>query len=196
MAQLASELPGPVRFATCDVRDPSSIEGTVAQCVEGLGRLDVLVNNAGVFGPTPVEEVTLDAWDEVLETNLRGPFLFARAAWGHLRSSHGQIVNISSVAGVQGFVGNSAYCASKFGLNGLSEVLALEGKAHGIRVFSVCPGSVDTDLWVPHSEESERARMMRPEAVADLVRWLVASPRSIAVAPVVVTNFSSPFSQD
>ena len=100
---------------------------------------------------------------------------------------------VSSAAGLRGFGGDAVYCASKFGLNGLSEVLALEGAPLGIRVFSVCPGSVDTPLWHPHSTEAERERMMEAEDVASLVLWLVTSDRGIAVQPVVITNFRDPF---
>ncbi len=176
-----------------DVRSESEIRSAVAKTVETLGRLDVLVNNAGIFDMKPIEETSTEYWDDVQSTNLRGAFLFARETWAHLKASRGQLVNLSSIAGTKGFSGGAAYCASKFGMNGLTEVLKVEGNPLGIRVFAVCPGSVDTPLWDPLSSEAEQARMMRPETIADLVAWLVASPREIDVAPVVLTNFASPW---
>lgn len=177
----------------CDVKSEASVRAALRKGLDRFGRIDILVNNAGIFGPQPFEKTTPDIWDDVITTNLRGAYLFSHAAWPHLAETQGQIVNISSIAGTRGFRDCSAYCASKFGMNGLAEVLALEGAPLGVRVFSVCPGSVDTPLWTPHSTEAERDRMMDAETIASLVAWLVTSDRGIAMQPVVITNFRDPF---
>jgi len=191
--ETARQLGGASVSIECDVRSSESVDRALRQGLDRFERIDMLVNNAGIFGPEPFEETTPDIWDDVITTNLSGAYLWSHAAWPHLRETQGQIVNVSSIAGTRGFRGCSAYCASKFGLNGLSEVLALEGEPLGIRVFSVCPGSVDTPLWHPHSTEPERDRMMDVETIASLVLWLVTSDRGVAVQPVVITNFRDPF---
>jgi NAD(P)-dependent dehydrogenase (short-subunit alcohol dehydrogenase family) len=180
-------------LAPCDVRDEAQVHALLMRVEREVGRLDVLVNSAGIFQMTSFEETTPEFWDETLNANLRSVFLMCRAAWPLLKHSHGQIVNISSVAGVEGYEGNAAYCASKFGLNGLTEVLAIEGRPHGIRALAVCPAAADTPLWEPGAPADVRARMMKAEVVAELVRWLVTAPRTVHVEPVVVRNFSDPW---
>ena len=193
LQSVVAGLPTESLCLTCDVRDSEEVQACVANAIQRFGRLDILANNAGVFGIVPFEEMTAEYWDEVLDTNLKGAFHFSKAAWPHLKASKGQIVQISSIAGAQGFTGCSAYCASKHGLNGLSEVLAIEGKPHGIRILSICPGSVDTPLWQRLEGEETLARMMEPEDVADLVRWMVCSPRNMEFGKFTVTNFQSPW---
>ncbi|MHB8636877.1 MAG: SDR family oxidoreductase [Fimbriimonadaceae bacterium] len=193
LAETAASLDGAHMCVPCDVRDEAQIRIAVDDAAQKLGRLDILVNNAGIFDQLPVDETPSEFWDNVQATNLRGPYLFARYGWPHLKSSKGQILNVSSVAGTQGFSGSAAYCSSKFGLNGLSAVLAIEGKPHGIRVHSFCPGSIETDAWLKGADGATRARMMKPDQIAELVRWLLCSPRNLEVGQVVVTNFHSPF---
>ena len=194
LQELARELGEGHLAIPMDVRREKDVEAAITQTISRFGRLDILVNNAGIFRPTPFEETTLALFEENLNTNLTGTFLASKAAWPHLKESAGQILNVSSVAGTQGFAGSSAYCASKFGLNGLSQVLALEGKEHGIRVLVLCPGSIDTAMWEPLADEATRGRMMTPAMVADQARHLLASPRGVEIGPVVLTNFHNPFS--
>src|SRR5579862_3856897 len=193
LSDVAKGLDGAHMCVPCDVRDEAQIVAAIEDAANKLGRLDILVNNAGIFRQAPLEDTTAEFWDDMHATNLRGPYLFARHAWAHLKLSKGQILNLSSVAGTQGFASTSAYCASKFGLNGLSAVLAVEGKAHGIRVHSVCPASIATDMWLDGADEATRGRMMKPDQVAELVRWLLCSPRNLDIPQVVVTNFRNPF---
>lgn len=193
LTDVSDRLPTESLCLVCDVREESQIASTVEQSVQRFGRLDILVNNAGIFQSVPFEETTAEQWDAIHDTNLRGAFLFSKAAWPHLKQSRGQILQVSSIAGSQGFGGCSAYCASKHGLNGLSEVLTIEGKAHGIRVLSVCPGSVDTPLWQALESGEVLQRMMRVEDIAELVRYLVCSPRNIEHGKHIITNFQSPW---
>jgi NAD(P)-dependent dehydrogenase (short-subunit alcohol dehydrogenase family) len=182
------------RAASADISDPDQVHRLIAMAAEPHGRLDVLVNSAGVFQMAPFEETPLAVFDEMLAVNLRGAFLCCQAAWPVMRrAGGGQIVNISSVAGVEGFAGSSAYCASKFGLNGLSAALALEGRAHNIRVFAVCPGNVNTPIWHGQAPEAVRARMMPPEPVAEFIGWLVSAPRNLRFDPVIIRNFGDPW---
>jgi 3-oxoacyl-[acyl-carrier protein] reductase len=185
---------GAARVVVTDVQDEAQIERLVAETVLAFGGVDILINNAGVFREASITETATAVWDETLGTNLRGAFLLCRAVWPHLmRRGGGQIINLSSVSSVQGYENETAYCASKFGLNGLTEALALEGASHNIRVLAVCPGAVDTPIWDGSASPDVRSRMMRPEAVADLVSWLVCSPRNIRFSPVVVRNLKDPW---
>ena len=182
------------RTILCDVRDEAQIENLVAQTVAEFGRVDLLVNNAGVFHEVPLTETTTALWDETIAVNLRGAFLLCRAVWPHMQTrGGGQIVNLSSVSGVQGYADEAAYCASKFGLNGLTAALALEGKPHNIRVFAVCPGAVDTPIWGDTAAPEVMRRMMGAEQIAELVRWLVTAPRNLDFGPIVVRNFTDPW---
>jgi 3-oxoacyl-[acyl-carrier protein] reductase len=188
---------GAARAIPTDVRDEAQIEALVAQTVAESGRVDILVNNAGVFYVKPLMETTAALWDETVAVNLRGAFLLCRAVWPHMqRRGGGQIVNVSSVSGVQGYADEAAYCASKFGLNGLTAALALEGKPHDIRVLAVCPGAVDTPLWGDTASPAVLRRMMGVEQIAELVRWLVTAPRNLDFGPIVVRNFRDPWESE
>ena len=194
LERIRLEIGASARAIPTDVRDEAQIEALVAQTVAEFGGVDILVNNAGVFHETPLAETTTALWDETLAVNLRGAFLLCRAAWPHMQKrGRGQIVNVSSVAGVQGYAAEAAYCASKFGLNGLTAALALEGKPHNIRVSAVCPGAVDTPLWEGRAASEVVQRMMQPEPIAELVRWLVTSPPSVDFGTVIVRNFQDPW---
>ncbi|APW59951.1 SDR family oxidoreductase [Paludisphaera borealis] len=143
LAVLADEIPG-LRTAVCDLSRRADVERMVPQAVEALGGLDVLVNNAGIAGPTaPVEEYDPDAWDEVVQVNLTGTFNTTRLAIPHLKkSSAGVIIIMSSMAGRFGYPNRSAYCATKWGLIGLTKTLAQELGAFGIRANAILPGCV------------------------------------------------------
>jgi 3alpha(or 20beta)-hydroxysteroid dehydrogenase len=194
LEEVRSEIGDSARALPCDVSDEAQVEALAARTVAEFGAVNILVNNAGIFRMAPLVDTPTTLFDQTLAINLRGPFLLCRAVWPHmLRQGGGQIVNVSSTSGVQGYEGNAAYGASKFGLNGLTEVLALEGRAHNIRVFAVCPGAVDTPLWEGQAPPEARARMMRPEAIADFVRWLLAAPRHLKFGPMVVRNFRDPW---
>jgi NAD(P)-dependent dehydrogenase (short-subunit alcohol dehydrogenase family) len=130
-----------------DVSDEEAVRGMVRTVVDGFGRVDVLVNNAGVSLITPAEKTTVSDWRRVLEVNLTGPFLtcreFGRAMLGQ---GSGSIVNVASVAGLLGIADRAAYNASKHCLIGLTRTLAAEWGGRGVRVNAVCPGWVKTEM--------------------------------------------------
>jgi NAD(P)-dependent dehydrogenase (short-subunit alcohol dehydrogenase family) len=133
----------------CDVRSESSVKEAIADTVAFHGHLDVLVNNAAVFASDPLEEITLEQWDAVFETNTRGPFLFAREAIAALRATRGRIINIGSLGGMRAWAGHAHYCSSKAALHMLTCVMA-KAFAPEVSVNCVAPG------WVEMSGSSSR----------------------------------------
>jgi NAD(P)-dependent dehydrogenase (short-subunit alcohol dehydrogenase family) len=130
-----------------DVSDEGAVRGMVGEVIREFGRVDVLVNNAGVSLITPAEETTLADWRRLLEVNLTGPFLMCREFGREmLHQGSGSIVNVSSVAGLLGVADRAAYNASKHGLVGLTRTLAAEWGGRGVRVNAVCPGWVKTEM--------------------------------------------------
>ncbi len=159
-----------------DVADEGAVSRAVSAVEQQLGPVDVLVNNAGIFASAPVEKMDAVVFDRVLAVNLRGPFLMSRAVLPGMKSrKRGHIVNIASTAGRRGFAGGGAYCASKFGLAGLSEVLLYEARTSNVRVTCVFPSTVSTDLMKRSGLPFESARAIQPEDVADAVVSLVAA---------------------
>ena len=141
---LARRLGSRVRFRKTDVRKESDHRMLAKAARVWTGRLDVYINCAGFSGWRPVGEVTEKFWNEMLDTNLKGTFWGCKAASEHLRDG-GCILNISSLAGKRGSARNSVYCASKFGVTGLTQSLAKELGPRGIRVNAVCPVYVETE---------------------------------------------------
>lgn len=190
---VAAELGSRAHIIPTDVLEPSQLQNLIDETIRLFGKLDILVNNAGIYEPLPFMEITPENWEATLNTNLRSVFQLTQLAWPHLIQSRGQVVNISSTAGVQGFEGCAAYSASKFGLNGLTEVLAIEGKPHGIRAFSVCPAAADTPMWQTRTTSNVLDKMMKAETIAETVRWLITASRLVHIAPVVIRNFQDPW---
>src|SRR5215475_9335527 len=136
-----------VRYFVCDVRDEAAVDRAVASTLDHFGRVDVLINSAGLSVNGEVDGYSLENWRTVIDTNLTGTFLTCRAvAPAMKRQGGGQIINISSGAGRNGIKEMSAYCASKFGVIGFTESFALEVRNQNIRVSVLLPGSVATDF--------------------------------------------------
>ncbi|MGH9767311.1 MAG: SDR family oxidoreductase [Blastocatellia bacterium] len=136
-----------VRHFVCDVRDEEMVDRAVAATLDRFGRIDVLINSAGLSMKGAVDGYSLEDWRTVIDTNLTGTFLTCRAVLPAMkRQDGGQIINISSGAGRNGIKQMAAYCASKFGVIGFTESLALEVRNQNIRVSALLPGSVATDF--------------------------------------------------
>ena len=178
-----------------DLADADAVEQAVLQVRRDLGGVDVLVNAAGTDVPGPVAELDVAAWDHVLAVDLRAPFLLARAVWPDMVGrGGGTIVNVSSVAGRRGWANASAYCAAKFGLTGLTQALAAEGRPHRIRACVLYPGAMDTSwgVWSPEERNDSAGRTgpadaLPPEQVAQLIAWIAAAPPGLVLNEVTVT---------
>jgi 3-hydroxybutyrate dehydrogenase len=139
-------LPGAIGLG-CDVASEASVDAALDAAVAAFGRLDVLVNNAGLQHVAPLESFPTEKFEQLLRVMLVGPFLATRKVFPRLRAQrHGRIINVASINGLVGFAGKAAYNSAKHGLIGLTKVAALEGAAHGITVNALCPGYVDTPL--------------------------------------------------
>ena len=183
--KVAAELGHAAAYQRLDVRSPRDWERAVAAAEHRFGRLDGLVNNAGISRAGSIEAMPLDDYLEVVNVNQVGCFLGMKAAIPALRrAGGGSIVNISSTAGLEGVAGMAAYCASKFAIRGMTKVAALELGHAGIRVNSVHPGTIDTLMvWGPEFEKVDKAayfakqpipRIGTPDEVAALVLFLIS----------------------
>ena len=150
-----------------DVRDEAAVAALASRVLEAFGRIDCLVNAAGVAAFAPVAEAKAADWDEQLSVNLRGAFLCCRAVLPAMMARRsGTIINIGSVVTSRALPGSAAYTASKYGLLGLSRVLAEEMRPHGIRVGVLSAGATDTTIWDGVPTAPDRERMLRPAQIA------------------------------
>jgi 3-oxoacyl-[acyl-carrier protein] reductase len=161
-----------------DVTHSNEIQKLVERTHRELGPIDILINNAGIGRFGPAHQMSEADWDAVLDTNLKSVFLVTRAVVpGMIERKRGHVVNISSLAGKNAFAGGGIYCASKWGLMGLTTCMAEDLRAHNIRVSAVCPGSVATD-FSPHTGR-DTSKLLQPEDVAHAVATIVTqAPQS------------------
>jgi len=160
-----------VSGAPCDVGQEVEVAAAVGHLTAEIGPIDTLVNNAGIGIFKPFLDLSTADWDATMATNLRSLFLTTRAVLPSMRAlGRGAIVNVASLAGRNGFVGGTAYAASKHAVLGFSKSLMLETRQHNIRVIVICPGSVDTSL-IRHQTmlQPNPERILQPEDVAQIV---------------------------
>jgi len=173
-AEQITDQNGAAIVATAELTDEDSIKNLVKTVGDKAGRLDILINNAGITHSALLEETATEAWDRVMQINARAPFILCREALPLLRQSpRGCIVNISSVVGVKGYAKQGAYTASKHALRGMSISLAEELRDTNIRVHVLCPGAVDTDMAGGVRPDIKKEDLIDPEEIAELVEYLV-----------------------
>lgn len=181
-ARLAADLGAAARFVHLDVTQPDQWQAAVATAVDAFGKLDVLVNNAGIVNGNTLQEFALADWQRILDINLTGTFLGMQAAVAPMTAAGGgSIVNISSVEGVRGSPGMYGYVASKFGVRGLTKAAALELAPHRIRVNAVLPGMVRTPMTAGFPEDILQIPLGRAadaEEVAACVLFLASDESS------------------
>ena len=163
------------RGAVCDVRDLKDLEDAMKAHAGAFGGLDVLFVNAGVGRFAPIQDMSEADWRSVIDTNLTGAFLTVKAAIPYLKESEGYVITLSSLAGKNPFAGGGAYNASKFGLNGLSEVMMLDLRPLKIKVTQIMPGSVATHFG-GHTPSEQDAWKIQPEDLAQVVVDLLRMP--------------------
>lgn len=189
-------------FSTGDVRDPDAIAAAVAAAIETHGRIDVLMNAAGVAGGGPVHLISIEEWDRVVDINLKGSFLVARAVLPQmLEQGAGSIINVASVEGIEGFEGGSAYNASKGAIMILTKNMAIDYARRGIRVNTVCPGFIETPMMEstflqPGLEKQQTAirdahqlgRFGKPVEIANAALFLASDEASFVTGHALVVD--------
>jgi NAD(P)-dependent dehydrogenase (short-subunit alcohol dehydrogenase family) len=188
-------------YAHCDVGSKAQIDALIAKTLELHGRIDVLVNNAGIFKAAPFLDVSEDDFDAVIRVNLKGSFLMAQAAARAMvqNKTQGNIINMSSVNGVLAIPSIASYNMSKGGINQLNRVAALALADHGIRVNAVAPGTIATELAQKAvlTDEAAKAKIMsrtpmrrlgEPSEIADVVAWLASDAASYITGEIITVD--------
>jgi 3-oxoacyl-[acyl-carrier protein] reductase len=176
-----------------DMTSEDDVKRLVRSVVDRFGKLDIVINNAGIGVFGPIEKMATDDWDRVMGVNVRGPFVLCREAVPHLKQDGdiAWIINICSVVGVKGYVNQAAYTASKHALLGMTKVLAQEVQQYGIRVHAICPGGVDTALVAQARPDLNRSILMQPDEIAEIVLFLLTRRGNAVVDQVNVRRATS-----
>jgi NAD(P)-dependent dehydrogenase (short-subunit alcohol dehydrogenase family) len=169
-----------------DIGDEADVKRLLADVERRGGRLDGVVNNAGIDKTTGVDTLEVRDWDAIIRTNLRGPFLLAKFALPLLRKAQGDIVNVASTAAKRGWPNASAYHASKWGLLGLSYALHAEFREHKVRVTAVIAGGMRTPFLLDRFPDLDPSKLQDPRDVARAVRFALTQPRDSVVAEITV----------
>jgi NAD(P)-dependent dehydrogenase (short-subunit alcohol dehydrogenase family) len=188
VAETAAEIShAPAIALAADVCDETQVDGVFARVQAEFGRLDLLVNNAGAFDGGPLDQLSTEAWDLVIDTNLRGPFLCTRAALRMMKPAQsGRIINIGSIAGQRSRVNSAAYTASKHGLWGLTQATALEGREYGVTCGALHPGNVAVERRQASGKTEDAEPMMSPENVAEVALLMATLPPHVEMLEAIV----------
>lgn len=191
LGKISDEMGGPTTALAVagDVRSVEDVDRVVQTVLSKWGRIDILINNAGIYKTRALSTTSIADWKEIIDTNLTGAFLFCRAVEPIMsRQGSGDIVNMSSVAGLRAFSDCAAYCASKFGLVGFSKSIREELRNKGIRVILVHPGAVATEIWEKGDESDiDLTVMLKPDDVAEAVIRALQTDRRHLQEEIVLT---------
>lgn len=182
----------PCQMITCDVSDAAEVFHAVSSTIEAYGRLDIIVNNAAIDHTLSVEDMSIEQWDQVIDINLRGPFLFAKAAMPAMkRQNDGHFINVASTAATRAWANAAAYHASKWGLVGFGRGLGVEGRPYNIRVTTVIPGGMQTNFFDRFVEQGislpDPEKLQDPANVAAAIVFAAQMPPQSVVQELIVT---------
>ncbi len=177
-----------------DVAVESDVEKLVTTAKKAFGTVEILISNAGIDGGAPIHVHNVEDWDKVLAVNLRGPFLLARAVLPQMRENRrGHLIQISSESGLEYYPGDGAYGISKHALNALGEYIQVENQEFGIRVDTICPGMVVTEM-TENSPGLDHGKCLTPEDIADLALWLLTRRQNIKIGrPILIQTMENPW---
>ena len=177
-----------------DVTREEDVLKLFQQTMAAFGRVDILVNNAGTVTRVPTEEVSLEAWQNVINTNLTGAFLCSREALKIMKQQRsGRMINIGSISAKMPRPNSVPYTTSKFGIEGLTRAFALDGRPYGIAVSALHPGNTATELWYSRSEQSRQESVMSPDDLARVAVIMAALPPEVNVLESIVLPVGQPF---
>ena len=193
-AQTIRQAGGSVLAVQADVSDAQDVDRLVATVMERYGKIDILINNAGIAEGGELHNLTPETWDRVMQTNLRGPFLTMRRVLPVMRlQSSGHIINISSESGLEYYAGDTVYGVSKHALNDLGEFVQRENQELNIRVNTICPGMVVSEM-TECSPGLDHSKCLYPEDIADLVIWLLTRRTNIKIGtPILIQTMQNPW---
>ncbi|WP_010581875.1 SDR family oxidoreductase [Schlesneria paludicola] len=190
LAEVANELAAngtDVFQQTCDVSNEADVERFFAEVEARFGRIDLLVNNAGAFDGGPLDELSLDAWNNVIGACLTGTFLCSRAAFRSMKLRRaGKILNIGSISAQRPREGSAPYSAAKFGVWGLTQAVALDGRPYGITCSCLHPGNVMVERRADSGKESDREPMMQPDSIARAALAMMTLPADVNFLEAIV----------
>jgi NAD(P)-dependent dehydrogenase (short-subunit alcohol dehydrogenase family) len=181
------ESDGRAEAVQLDVTDEVGASAAIEQVAKQFGRLDFLINNAGIDRTAPVDEMSVADWDSILAVNLRGPFLMAKLVLPQMRrQGRGHIVNIVSTASKRAWANASPYHASKWGLLGLSHALHVEARPHNIKVTAVVAGGMRTPFLLDRFPDLDPGVLQDPANVAETIRFVLSQPEETVIPEVMV----------
>jgi NADP-dependent 3-hydroxy acid dehydrogenase YdfG len=187
---------GKAEIVAGDAREEATAKQAVGAAVKAFGRLDILINNAGVGNYKNLVDTDASEYDEMMDSNMRTTFLFTRHAVPvMIRQKAGTVLMISSMAGVYGFAGEAVYCASKFAQVGFAQGLDKELRPHGIKVGAICPGGVKTEFAIGKGRTEEgvaKSGMLEPEDVAAVVLLACTQPAHARIIEVQMRTMAEP----
>ena len=183
---------GTALYQPGDAAEPSTAQACIALAQERFGRLDILVNNAGLGNYKDLVNTSVEEYDELMHANMRSGFVFSRyAAPVMIQQRSGEILFISSIAGLQGYAGEAVYCATKFAQVGFAQALDAELRKHNIKVGTICPGGVKTEFAVGKGRTEEYVRdswMMEPQEVADAIVFACSQPANARILEMTIRH--------
>ena len=170
-----------------DVTQKLQVESMVKKTYDAFGKVDILINNAGLARHNLIPDIEEQDWDDQIAVNLKGTFLCTQAVFKQMcDQKYGNIINISSTAGKVGPPSFGAYSAAKFGVAGLTEVTYAEGRQHGVKASLGCPGATDTKMRRDNHPDDVIEHLIRPEAVANLILFLVTQPKQAHIPESII----------
>jgi 3-oxoacyl-[acyl-carrier protein] reductase len=193
-ARLVEGAGGRVTAIQADISKTEDVQRVVKAALDAFGRLDILINNAGISGGDSIHKMTDDDWGQVMTINLRGAFRMAREVLGIFRSQQsGHIVNISSESGLEYYPGDGSYGLSKHALNDLGEYIQRENQELNVRVNTICPGMVVSEM-TENSPGLDHEKCLYPEDIADLVVWLLTRRPNVKIGtPILIQTMLNPW---
>jgi len=194
LKEAVAELGSDVEMMTCDVTQEDQVKKVYENIMSNHGKIDILINNAGMAAKAKSYEMNYDLWKKVVDVNLNGAFLCAREAMKIMvNQKSGRIINIGSISGQMSRPENAPYTATKFAIEGLTRALALDGRDHGVAVSVIHPGNAATNIWKGREEISEREGLIPLEDLGKLAVTMLTMSPNVNILGSVILPITQPY---